>query len=406
MNKNLLKQDFRKKLLRMDGVHRKLNIVSEEYKELLSREIVDGKIETEEVKICQCGSRKLEQLTRIDRFGLPFGSLICQECGLVITSPRIKQKSLPYYYEKFYHPLNYGKESMQKQETLFAKGQGNKIFNIIKKYLQKQKVLQVLEVGAGTGSVLKEFKEEAESNDCRVEETGTEYSYDCIDICKQNGINVIYGDIESVANKKKKFDLVILSHVFEHFVDLKKELDNLKKLMSRDSLLYIEVPGILINHKKPGYNFSLLGYLIHAHMYNFTLNSLNNILSASGFKLLYGNEEVESVFILGEGSGEEKSSYTKIINYLEFLDNSQAYFITQNNKILECQKKSSNSEMQKKVLKLEDKNKILISENKKFQQVKCAIQNICDLNIRKNPLKKLKAYKEMIMLYHKIKQSK
>jgi len=312
-------ENFRKELLRTDVIPRKLNDVSKKYRKLFLKDLESRKIKTEEVNKCQCGSSNLEQLTKIDRFGLPFGSLICKDCGLVITSPRIVEESLPYYYDTYYHPLNYGKEHLENQSVLYEDGQGTKIFNILKKFLPKQDELNVLEIGAGTGNVLDEFKQEAKKYNVHVNELGTEYSNDCIRICEEKGVKTIYGNIKTIAEMEKKFDVIILSHVFEHFIDLQTEIVNLKKIMHKDSLLYIEVPGILESHKKEYYDFSFLGYLIHAHMYNFTKDTLVNILQKNGFKNIYMNEKVESIFKLDSmvETIEKYNSYDLIIDYLE-----------------------------------------------------------------------------------------
>ncbi len=324
---NSLNHDFRKELLRTDIVPKELNKVTQKYKELFLADIKRGKIKVEDVTQCQCGSHNLEELTKIDRFGLPFGSLICKACGLVITSPRLSQDSLPYYYDKFYHPLTYGKEHLENQEALFAKGQGKKIFEIVKDFLPPKDTLRVLEIGAGTGNVLLEFKEEAKNENIQIDEIGTEYSQDCIIKCQEKNINIIYGNIQTILTYKEKFDLIILSHVFEHFIDLQKELNDIKTLMHQESLLFIEVPGIMENHKKHYYNFSFLGYSVHAHMYNFTLESLNRILSLSEFKALFSNNDVSSVYHLSNDVIDKNdNSYSKVLNYLEFLDYNQNYF--------------------------------------------------------------------------------
>ncbi len=311
---------FRQELLRTDIVPRQLNEVSQKYKELFLKDLESGKIEIEVVTECQCGSSKLEQLTNIDRFGLPFGSLICQDCGLIITSPRIKEESLPYYYDKYYHPLNYGKEHLENQTALFADGQGKKIFNILKEHLPKREKIKVLEIGSGTGNILSEFKEEAKKESISVEELGTEYNQDCIDLAKSREINIIYGNIDTVVKKEEKFDVIILSHVFEHFIDLQKEMNSLKQLMHSETLLYIEVPGVMKSHEKDYYDFSFLGYLVHAHMYNFTKATLVNTVVHYGFKNIYSNEEVESVFKLTDKTEENTqsaNSYNEIMEYLE-----------------------------------------------------------------------------------------
>ena len=319
-----MNNNFKAELVKTDIIPRELNEISKKYKQMFLDDLKQEIIKTKQVVQCQCGSKNLEVLAKIDRFGLPFESLICKDCGLVITNPQIAEESLPYYYDKYYHPLNYGKEHLENQEALFANGQGAKIFNILKPYLPNKRKLRVLEVGAGTGNVLKEFKEEAKKNNIIIDEIGTEYSNDCIKIAKEKyNIDIIYGDIQTVVNKNLKFDIIILSHVFEHFTDLKKELNNLKFIMDKDTLLYIEVPGIKAIHKSEYYGFSLLGYLIHAHMYNFTKNTLENILQINGFKTIFSNENVEAIFKIGiEKNIKINNDYEEVYSYLKRLYNS------------------------------------------------------------------------------------
>ncbi len=401
---NLLNQDFRQELLRTDVIPRKLNEVSQKYKDMLLEDLKNKVIKIETVEVCQCGSKNLEELTKIDRFGLPFGSLICKDCGLVITNPRISQESLPYYYNKYYHPLNYGKEHLENQTALFADGQGKKIFGILKDFLPKKEKITVLEIGAGTGNVLFEFKEEAKKENILVEELGTEYSQDCIDKCKENSINTIFGNIQTAVELNKKFDVIILSHVFEHFIDLNKELNDLKKLMTDATLLYIEVPGLMVNHKKHYYDFSFLGYLVHAHIYNFTMDSLNYILVSNGFGVVFSNNEIETIYKLSKRVDFKISnSYYKIINYLEFLFNSQNYFSSQNN---EFQLTKRQIKKQDSMIEYRDKEILKLTEqveniNKKLEKYESMIENR-DKDIQKlseqveNRNKKLEKYESMI----------
>ena len=89
-------------------------------------------------------------------------------------------------------------------------------------------------------------------------------------------------DTLSRENLHQKFDLVILSHVFEHFIDLKMALDKLKLVLADNGMVYIEVPGIMTLNKKRVYNFDFLRYTIHAHVYNFNLSSITRILNDNG----------------------------------------------------------------------------------------------------------------------------
>ena len=201
---------------------------------------------------------------------------------------------------------------------LYCAGQGKKIFEIIKPYLSEKRELSALEIGSGTGSVLREFRDEGKKESKTISALGTDYNEGCIKLSNDKRVDAILGDIDVVIKLGKKFDVIIFSHVFEHFIFLGKELEKIGKLLFDDGLLYIEVPGIKTIHKKPNYNYSFLGYLTHAHIYNFTLNTLINIVSKKGFMPIFGNEEVECVFVRGESQC-CSNNYDEIIFYLNFL---------------------------------------------------------------------------------------
>ena len=318
---------FRNILFEKDRIPRKLNENAEQQRLLFLEYIKNGKIKTEEVTSCQCGSEELEKIANIDRFGLPFSSLICKKCGLVITSPRIAPSSLPEYYDRFYHVLNYGHLHVHDQQALFRLWQGNKIYRMLKPYLPDKKELSLLEIGAGTGNVLKEFTAEAAKEEVAVSAEGTEYSYDCIEECRQAGVNIVYGDLDTMIAKGGTYDVLILSHVFEHFTDLKAEMSKIKKLIKPEGLLYIEVPGLCNIGNIATYNFDFLEYVIHAHMYNFNRVSLTAVLAEGGFETLAANEKAEAVFRPCDNAAvvDTSANYSDIMAYLEKLTFSREF---------------------------------------------------------------------------------
>jgi SAM-dependent methyltransferase len=389
---------------------RKLNDISSKYKELLLEDIQSKKILTENVQTCICcNNSNFEQLLEVDRFNLPFGSYICQDCGLVVTSPRIKQESLPYYYEKYYHPLNYGNESLDQQTALFHNGQGTKIFHKIKPYLHKTEI-SVLEIGAGVGNVLDEFRTEAKKSQIAVEVLGTEYSPECITQCRNRNIETIEGNAESLLPLKKRFDVIILSHVFEHFIDLKNELQILQQLLYDDGVLYIEVPGILKIHNKHYYDFSFIGYSVHAHMYNFTAITLKNIVEQHGFTMLESNEEVEAIFTMcSRTESTIENDYTRIKHYLVFLEEFRDFTKIQQKT---CQKDIAHQlerityrekEIEKYKTQVENRNKDIQNYKKKLDTVYKSARNLVSISILNHPIKKYKAYKNFIKTINETK---
>ena len=97
--------------------------------------------------------------------------------------------------------------------------------------------------------------------------------------------------------------------------------------MNKNTLLYIEVPGVLMLHKNGAYNCNFKKYLVHAHLYQFTAETLKKTLEKNSFQLEYINEMVESIFKL-----KSKKSFSGTIksNVDNYLNNLQKY------KILYC----------------------------------------------------------------------
>ena len=391
MTSSLLGSESRKNLLDSTRAERDMNSVTLEAKDLLEKEISQGKIQLLKVAICVCGSENLEPLSSVDRFGLNFGSLICVDCGLVLTNPRIAEQSLPDYYDKIYHPLNFGKTNLDELPFLFGEDQGRKIFNLTCDLHNSRNKLRILEIGFGTGSVLREFIDNSRQfGFADVEAIGTEYSEECMTIAKNRnkGRNIayMYGGLQEVAELDSgKFNLIILSHVFEHFVSLDVELARIAELLAPDGLLYIEVPGIFQIHKARQYNFSFLGYMIHAHMYNFTAASLANIVCSNGYQVNYINENIEAVFRKSSQHVRQysySSSYRDIVFYLELIHRDQEYFKSQveTEKALRADKSKAQRAAHKKQLDINEKTKTIQSLNQTNQSLNQINQSLNETN--------------------------
>ena len=273
-----------------------LNSTQKKYKDLFQNSIDDGSIVLKDVKLCPCGSSDLEPLTSIDRFGLSFGSKICKSCGLVLTYPIISEESIPLFYEKYYHPLTLGDEKSNKIEPLMGKNQGTKIFNKVLNYINKKKI-NVLEIGCGAGFNLFDFKRLGKLKNIHVEVYGIEFNTEYVQYGREKlGLNLVSGGLDCLNNSTVLYDVVILSHVLEHFVDLTDALSKIKSVIHENSLVYIEVPGIMDLKQKYEYDCDFLNYFTCAHIYHFSLGTLSNIMALSDFKLIEGNEKIEAIY--------------------------------------------------------------------------------------------------------------
>lgn len=300
--------------LRADGVPAfRLNGTHRQYRKKFIRELRAGSIKVERNRKCLCGSARLRKLSEKDRFGLPFGNFICIECGLVSLSPRMAPDSLAEYYGSIYHPLICGVPAGTVIEDLVNEGQGRRIFDFISPHIRKRD-LKVCDVGAASGSALVEFRERASEKGLRCALYACEYEEGYLRRARERGIKAVRGGPHSLASLGTGFDVIILSHVLEHFHDPRAEVDILSGLLAEGGLIYVEVPGIM---DLAGYGHDLQSYFVHAHNFSFNLSSLEAVLSLTGFMLLSGDELVRSVFTKGKGRAPDRGNYSRIMGYLE-----------------------------------------------------------------------------------------
>lgn len=119
--------------------------------------------------------------------------------------------------------------------------------------------------------------------------------------------------------RNEKYDLIILSHVFEHFLNIEGELNVIKNLLNESGELYLEVPGVFDIFKS--YASDFLSFLQNAHVYHFTLHSLQVVMARYGWEMVKGNEGIRSLFIPNEFvSVESRNEYLSIVKYLKRME--------------------------------------------------------------------------------------
>lgn len=286
----------------------KITLNKKQKREILvvKKKISNKEFKYEKLKECPtCKSNQKIKISEYDRYGFPYKSNLCKGCGLIYTSPRFNQES----YIKFY---NYNYRNIYSEggtKDKFYQNQvvkGIKVFSFLSNHIDLKRIKNILEVGSGMGGILAPFKEKGKKV------LGVDYGSEYVNYGNGKGINSTLGGIKNI--KKTKFDLIIYCHVFEHILDLDNELNEIKKRLSKRGVLYIEVPGI----KALGENYrnDLNRYLQNAHTYNFSLITLCNVLNKNGFKLKFGNERVESIFVYSGKPQEIVNEYKTILNQL------------------------------------------------------------------------------------------
>ena len=262
-------------------------------------QVLSGSYRLERPLECvSCGGRQFKILCDRDRFGIPMGAEICVDCGLVWTSPRLAEVSLPQYYAEIYHPLTIGKAASEKRIHLLGRRQGKLIYRFCRDALSEaaKRELVIVEIGCAAGGNLAVFRDEAARDGISVSCCGCDFEGGYADIAENRfDVRFITGDIGNILEREIRADLVIMSHVLEHVIDIGAMRKSLCQLLKPDGFVYVEVPGVLDLRHKYEYLCDYARYRTHAHIYDFCLPTLERAMWPE-FVLKKGDEYCHAVF--------------------------------------------------------------------------------------------------------------
>ncbi len=203
----------------------------------------------------------------------------CISCGLAfLLNPPDESVIYEDYYQIEFKGTDYREDSnffhlreifeINKQRTA-----------LLKEITNNKKGLSILDVGCGSGLFLKTCKDE------EIKGEGIDVSNTALRFAKEEfGLTVYNKPIEELIKEYKKYDLITLWHVLEHFLEPVEELCKIKELLSPKGILLIEVPNFksikfrLSGNKWKGGNHPLY------HRSFFTSKTLRNTLAEGGFR--------------------------------------------------------------------------------------------------------------------------
>jgi len=294
----------------------KLNQLQARVKQQVDSKVAENRYVFEKVPCAICTSNDFETLSLKDRYGLYMPVVICKDCGLIQTNPRMSQESYNEFYNVEYRKLYGGQETPTNEFLVKQYGQGRLIYRYVEKYLNEKSdgcQLYVVEIGCGAGGILKYFYDKG----CRVK--GLDLGEEYIAYGKSvYGFDLSVGTASSL-DVNDRPDLIIYSHVLEHILDPKSELEVIRQFMREGSMLYIEVPGIF--NLAESYKYDFLRMMQNAHVYHFSLATLKNLMSSCGYSFISGDEKIRSLFEAGKSDAQihneiERVDYRKVMHHL------------------------------------------------------------------------------------------
>lgn len=232
-------------------------------------------------RTCLCGETKDDvRITDQDRYGFPVESMLCKGCGIIRSISIFDDESNQEFYECEYRrvyvgsaapPLSFFEEQVKRGEALLS---------LLRDTTKERNFRSVMEVGCGAGGILYPFSKSG------AECVGFDYDSEYLDYGRKKGLGLVYGDYAN-AVAKESMDVVILSHVLEHFAEPARELIPILERLAPGGYLVVQVPGIFSIHRSYRDPF---WYFQNAHVFNFHKAFLTRFFEAMSLRVLYGDE--------------------------------------------------------------------------------------------------------------------
>jgi SAM-dependent methyltransferase len=226
-----------------------------------------------------CGSRKKvvlyeQKFEAQPEISLLTGYLVvaCQECGMVYADRIPDQSEFDYYYEalsKYDHPIADG-------DTLEI--DYPRLGSIAEKFNKQFSRMDtsILDIGCGDGGLLAILKSMGYKNIM-----GLDPSPNSSILAKRFlSIDVKTGNLFSISDVDRTFDVIIVSGVLEHIRDVQGALQNMRMLLNENGCVFAVVPDTSQFQEHidaPFQEFSM------EHVNFFAENSLTNLFTVNGF---------------------------------------------------------------------------------------------------------------------------
>ncbi len=203
---------------------------------------------------------------------IPRDLVECNSCKNILTIPVPDEKQLKEIYSNTYlydvHLLALGEKKFRSVE----------MSRFLRKNFPSEKYKKVFEAGCMYGYLLTELK-----NDYSVK--GIDIGNDAVTYCKNLGLDVSDISIENYLSQyKETFDIIILSHVFEHLLSPENVLVQLKERLNPGGKLILCVPNSnSICRKLFGRYWGW--WQVPVHINHFNLSAMNEIVKRNNLAI-------------------------------------------------------------------------------------------------------------------------
>lgn len=226
-----------------------------------------------------CKKNDTEVVSTISDRNVPSTNVLCKECGLVYTNPRMDEQEREAYYQGLFAQQRHDTATLEKAIARIQKKGTMKKFEEAAEYLLTfvKGEKKILEIGCSYGCFLKNL----EMRGAKVQ--GVEPSlteFECA--TKHFGLSVVNSTAEQflATQNQEKFNGIIMHHVLEHVGDPVAVLEQLLDRLEKDGVMYLAVPDICHTHEPLDVFFQI------PHLIYFSMHTLNQTVKKAGGKVI------------------------------------------------------------------------------------------------------------------------
>jgi SAM-dependent methyltransferase len=237
---------------------------------------------------CLCGNTDVrldELISRLDMHAIRLEVLLCRKCGLIRSADVFDMQSNADYYKLEYREIHSGGKSRVEEYFESQLDRGNRFLDILNRSGVIHEIDSIAEIGCGGGGILYPF------HSISKKVFGYDYDNDYLEYGRSKGMEMFCIGENPGSIPHAPPDLLILSHVVEHFINPKKELMDYIGKIKPGKYLLVEVPGLFcLSTKKKLYGYPVRYFQI-AHVFQFFYREYLEIFyKAFGLEILYGDE--------------------------------------------------------------------------------------------------------------------
>jgi SAM-dependent methyltransferase len=211
----------------------------------------------------------------------------CSSCGLVQALPRPDAAALAAYYSNAYWEATRGAAdladlSLFPKDNLALFNRGQALADLIAAHARMEPAT-ILDIGAGLGHVLHALSERYPA----AASVAVESSDACQRHLRSLGIHVSSDPIEQfLSGSEARFDVIVLSHTLEHFLDPRMMLSAIQRSLAPGGLLSLEVPNIPAESKGRLIDHQWASPYDEPHITFFSASTLGALVKQAGYTIL------------------------------------------------------------------------------------------------------------------------